>query len=112
MRQLFQNLISNSIKYTHPAKNPQIKIYSTQNDAALVNILVEDNGIGFNIEDHKKIFQLFQRLNNSPNLEGTGIGLAICKRIVENHNGNIEVASEPDKGTTFTMSFPIKHFKI
>lgn len=97
--QLFQNLISNAIKY-HGKDPIQIHIrYKEQEDSHLFEI--QDNGIGIDPAFHDKIFVIFHRLHSRSEYSGTGIGLAICKKIVEKHSGTIWVESEPHKGSTF-----------
>lgn len=111
MHQLFQNLIGNAIKFTQPDIQPQISIecqvYETVKLGELENIVyeikVKDNGIGFDEKYIEKIFTPFQRLHGRDKYEGTGIGLAICRRIVERHQGTIEVDSIPGEGSTFTL---------
>jgi signal transduction histidine kinase len=101
--QLFFNLVSNSLKFSE--KTPLITIDATKK-AGGVELSFRDNGIGFEQQYEGKIFTIFQRLHNSNDYAGTGIGLALCKRIVENHRGRIAVASEPGEGTTFTIYLP------
>lgn len=111
MRQLFQNIISNAIKFRHPDRAPIVKIESeiVQNaNGDVVMIEISDNGIGFNQKYAEKIFTIFQRLHEKHEYEGTGIGLAVCRRIVEHHNGTITVNSIEDVGTTFIIKLPIK----
>lgn len=103
MQQLFQNLIFNSIKYRHNTKTPVIHI-STLNQGAHVQVAVTDNGIGIEKEYYDRIFQVFQRLHSRAEYEGTGMGLAICKKIVERHQGKIWVESEVGIGTTFYLT--------
>ncbi len=115
IQQLFINLISNSLKYSKQDVAPVIKINSSlisaqesnflpnNNNAKYYKITVEDNGIGFEQEYAKKIFILFNRLHNKNEYAGTGIGLAICKKIVENHKGFIVANSERNEGATFTI---------
>lgn len=119
IRQLFQNLISNAIKFTRENVAPVIEIkseilrgesiaYSNLNpDKDYCFITVKDNGIGFDEQYADKIFELFQRLHTRTEYQGTGIGLAVCKKIVEKHNGQIHVTSKPDEGTVFTLIFPL-----
>ena len=119
LQQLFTNFISNSLKYAKLDTAPVIKInYSKISSKALPedmcstsnyyhHIAIADNGIGFNEVYAKKIFQLFQRLHTKSEYEGTGIGLAICKKIVDIHNGFIAVNSEEGKGSTFNIYLPI-----
>lgn len=105
MTQLFQNLIENGIKYNQ-SEAPQVKIkYKIDNQNHLITI--EDNGIGIEEDYHKTIFEMFKRLNNKDQYEGTGIGLAICKKIVERYHGNIWVESESDSGSRFYLRFPM-----
>jgi light-regulated signal transduction histidine kinase (bacteriophytochrome) len=138
MEQLFQNLISNAIKFKHPDKVPFIKIhaqfikadelnknapgvnYNATNGSAyqwrkepLIKISVQDNGIGFDNKYSDKIFEIFQRLHTTKTHEGTGIGLAICKKLVDTHHGNIKVSSKEGDGTTFIIILPVsqKHFQ-
>ena len=104
IRQLFQNLISNSIKF-HGDKSPEIHI-TCQNSFKNWLIGVNDNGIGIDPENQEKIFKIFNRLHTREEYPGTGIGLAICKRIVERHKGKIWVESEAGKGATFYFTIP------
>jgi light-regulated signal transduction histidine kinase (bacteriophytochrome) len=103
MNQLFQNLILNSIKFS--LKSPMIYISSKSiHDHYLIS--VKDNGIGIESQYFERIFQIFQRLHLRDQYEGTGIGLSICKRIVERHGGKIWVESEPGNGSTFFFTIP------
>jgi two-component system sensor histidine kinase/response regulator len=106
IEQLFQNLISNAIKYRHDQVIPLIKITVKQplNDEYLIGI--HDNGIGIEVEDYPRIFQVFQRLENCDQYPGTGIGLAVCQKIVDNHGGKIWVESEQNQGTSFYFTLP------
>ncbi len=108
MRQLFQNLIGNALKYRQAGQKPLIKIHSRmEGDACL--IFVEDNGIGFEEEYLERIFKPFQRLHGrSSAYSGSGMGLAICRKIVERHGGSITAMSAPGKGSTFIVSLPAK----
>lgn len=116
MRQLFSNLISNSLKYRKVKVKPIITITATVASSVDTNfpkkvfnkLSVEDNGIGMNEENIKKIFTIFQRLHTPEQYSGNGIGLAICKRIMENHMGRIEVESKLNEGSTFHLYFPVK----
>jgi PAS domain S-box-containing protein len=102
-RQLFQNLLSNSLKFTREGVQPLITIrYLLATD----NEVVSDNGIGFENEFAGKIFAIFQRLHGRSEYEGSGIGLAICKKIVEHHGGIIYADGKPDEGATFTIVLP------
>lgn len=107
MRQLFQNLISNGLKFHDPKTKPVVEIsYQKENNAH--TILVKDNGIGIEEEYLDKIFAVFQRLHAKQAFDGTGIGLAVCKKIVERYNGTIKVESQLGVGTTFNISMPIE----
>lgn len=99
--QLFQNLISNAIKFN--TSKPEIRIQYSQLDGYYL-FKIKDNGIGIDPQYFDRIFQIFQRLHPADKFEGTGIGLAICRRIVERHNGKIWVESSPGKGTTFLFT--------
>ena len=117
-RQLMHNLISNALKFKHPEHDPKIVIKgeigkgsafhldSLQQRKKYCHITVTDNGIGFNSDYAEKIFEVFQRLHGKEEYEGTGIGLAIVKKIVENHQGYIEAHGEPEKGATFDIYLP------
>jgi light-regulated signal transduction histidine kinase (bacteriophytochrome) len=103
--QLFQNLISNAIKF-HGAEPPQIQVSATRQGAEW-QFAVRDNGIGIEQQYAERIFEIFQRLHTRAEYPGTGIGLAICKKIVEHHGGRIWVESQPGQGTAFYFSIPI-----
>jgi PAS domain S-box-containing protein len=106
MVQLFQNLIANALKFRGDAP-PEIHVGAREEETGWV-IWVQDNGIGIAPQYFTRIFQVFQRLHTRKRHAGTGIGLAICKKIVERHGGRIWVASEPGKGATFYFSIPAK----
>ncbi|MDD1717806.1 MAG: ATP-binding protein [Methanoregulaceae archaeon] len=106
MFQLFQNLISNAIKFRGP-ETPSIRI-KTQNLGNEWLICVSDNGIGIDPGYHAKIFEIFQRLHSREKYPGTGIGLAICRKIIEHHGGRIWVESGEGKGSTFSFTIPIR----
>jgi len=120
MRQLFQNLISNAIKFAHKERAPKVEIKSKRiskedainlgHDLPIFNsywkITVEDNGIGFENKYADTIFAVFKRLHGRSDYEGTGIGLSICKKIVEQHKGIIKAESILGKGSVFTVVLP------
>lgn len=101
--QLFTNLIGNALKFTE--KTPEIRISSEERNGTFA-ISVRDNGIGFDPAQSERIFQAFQRLHPKSKYDGTGIGLAICKKIVEIHKGTVSAQSTPGAGTTFVIEFP------
>ena len=119
MRPLFSNLVGNALKYAKKDVDPVIRIYSeispTANDPTLAapgqynycRIYVEDNGIGFDQKYAEQIFDMFTRLHISGEFEGTGIGLALCKRITDLHNGFISARSKVSNGSTFIVSLPV-----
>lgn len=118
IQQLFGNLISNSLKYSREDTLPKItilsklvvankeKILDNHSGNQFYKIVFEDNGIGFSPEYNHKIFDLFTRLHGKTEFEGTGIGLAICKKIAENHHGYLFANGTPDRGATFTIYLP------
>ena len=126
MRQLLQNLLSNALKFQPPDAKPIVKITSRiipappwnqsapgengapATDYSTCELSVQDNGIGFEEKYLEKIFAVFQRLHGRTEYEGTGVGLAVCRRIVDRHGGNITAKSEPGKGATFIVTLPIK----
>lgn len=103
MTQLFQNLIGNALKFTD--KPPVVKVDAKEENGHII-LTIEDNGIGIKKDFSNKIFVLFQQLNKKGQFEGTGIGLTICKNIVEKYNGKIWFDSEENVGTTFYISIP------
>ncbi|WP_420147008.1 ATP-binding protein [Spirosoma sp.] len=106
IHQVFSNLLSNSVKYTRRASEAVIQVNGQQTEDDVVYSVV-DNGIGFDMKQAGKMFDLFKRLENAREFEGTGVGLAIVKRIINRHQGKIWFHSEPNRGTTFTVSFPL-----
>jgi two-component system, LuxR family, sensor kinase FixL len=108
MRQLFQNLLSNALKYSKPKQPPEINITCRALGPNFIELVISDNGIGFENEFAEKIFEVFQRLQYNDEYEGTGIGLALCKKIVEAHNGSIRAESEPGNGSRFSIILPTR----
>ncbi len=119
MKQVFQNLISNSIKFSKPEVAPVITITSEyksetpdamelENQPATCSITISDNGIGFSDQYRDKIFSLFERLNTKDKYEGSGIGLAITKKIIDKHNGIISATSEEGQGSHFIITLPLR----
>lgn len=107
MRQLLQNLIGNAVKFHRPGARPVVRVSGKATDGGLCEIVVADNGIGLDMKYAERIFQPFQRLNSAFDYEGSGIGLAICRKIAERHGGSIRVLSKPDHGAEFTVVLPI-----
>jgi two-component system, chemotaxis family, sensor kinase Cph1 len=112
MRQLFQNIIGNSLKYIHPERRPEIAIkrivFPDQYDNQThIRFSIEDNGVGFKEEHQKRIFDIFQRLHTRQQFQGTGIGLSICKKIIERHRGTITAEGMPGIGAKFIITLPL-----
>lgn len=116
MRQLMQNLIQNALKFRQSGRPPVVRVYCRyvgrgQGQGGygeeLCQLIVEDNGIGFDEQHAERIFGVFQRLHGREEYEGTGIGLAICRRIAERHGGSIAARGIPGQGATFTVTLPI-----
>jgi len=117
--QMLQHILSNALKFQKEGNQPEIHIRSSivagkeiegevaQRDSDYCKISISDNGVGFDMENVEKIFQMFQRLHGKSEFSGTGIGLSICRRIAQNHNGFITAESEPDKGSTFHVFIPL-----
>jgi PAS domain S-box-containing protein len=106
MHQLLQNLITNSLKFHQEAIPPVIQV-SSENSGNKCRLMVKDNGIGFNMQYLDRIFKPFQRLHSRQEYEGSGMGLAICRRIVERHSGEISAISNPGEGSTFIVTLPV-----
>lgn len=105
MNRLFYNLINNSLKFSRKGVAPVVKI-NYQRFSSYIKIIVRDNGIGFDSAYAEKIFNLFQRLNDKNSYPGSGIGLSLCKKIVEIHHGEIFAVSEDNKGAAFHIQLP------
>lgn len=120
MRQLFQNLLSNALKFHKPDQRPEVmvsaKVLEVQDQQVpgaspgddVCQIMVIDNGIGFEGQFAEQIFALFQRLHSRDEYEGTGIGLAVCRKIANRHGGSIVAKSAKDQGSTFIVTLPVK----
>lgn len=120
MRQLVQNLIGNALKFHRPNERPVVRVYAEMADAAerppagapapaaQVRLVVEDNGIGFDEKYRERIFNVFQRLHGREAYEGTGIGLAICRKIVERHGGSITAHGDSGRGSVFRVTLPVE----
>jgi light-regulated signal transduction histidine kinase (bacteriophytochrome) len=111
--QLFYNLVNNSLKFS--VENPVINITSSivqHHQSDHVKIMVSDNGIGFDQQFADQIFQAFSRLNSKDRFEGTGLGLSLCKKIVERHHGTISASGEENNGSTFTIVLPLRQIGL
>jgi PAS domain S-box-containing protein len=119
MRQLFQNLIANAVKFHRPGVPPVVEILGEPAPEApgaagavppvpLYRVIVRDNGIGFEDKYRERIFDVFQRLHGRDEYEGTGVGLAICRKIVERHGGTITARGRPGEGATFVVALPVR----
>ncbi|MBK7652412.1 MAG: hypothetical protein IPJ20_19170 [Flammeovirgaceae bacterium] len=122
IKRLFQNLVSNAIKFHKADVLPVVRIHTkiltddelhihfpeAEKNVSYLQIIVEDNGIGFSDQYKEKIFNIFQRLHGRLDYEGTGIGLAICRKIVSNHRGYILATSEEQFGSKFIVILPVK----
>jgi PAS domain S-box-containing protein len=116
MGQLFQNLLSNALKYHRPGVPPDVlvrgEVRKRTDGGEVCELTVSDNGIGFDEKYRDKIFTPFQRLHGRKEFPGTGIGLTICRKIVERHEGTISARGEPGKGTKITVILPLEHKKV
>jgi len=106
MRQLMQNLLSNALKFHRPDVPPRVRLEGDERAGDVV-ITVRDNGIGFEDRHRERIFRVFERLHGRTSYDGTGIGLALCRRIVERHRGTISAHGVPGEGSTFTVVLPL-----
>ena len=122
MRQVFQNILTNALKFSKKSEQPRIKITAecvadksfdspAMENGEYYKISIADNGIGFDELYKEKIFTIFQRLHTKEKYEGTGIGLAITKKIIDKHNGLITAKSEEGKGACFQFILPARQFK-
>ena len=115
MRQLLQNLIGNALKFSRPEETPVVevdgKVSSEGGREPRLVLTVKDNGIGFEEVYLDRIFEVFQRLHGRNEYEGTGIGLAICRKIAERHGGSITARSAPGEGATFVVTLPVRQWK-
>jgi len=119
IKPLFHNLIGNALKYAKKDVTPVVRITSevsapingrtTENEPRYCRIYVHDNGIGFDQKYAEEIFGMFKRLHHNSEFQGTGIGLALCKKIVEQHKGFISARSKVNEGSTFIISLPMEH---
>ena len=117
MRQVVQNLLSNALKYRQPGRPCRIRIFSEPAEpeghggdpgaVAQVRVCVRDNGIGFDPKYGEQVFEPFQRLHGPDEYEGSGIGLAICRKIIQRHGGKVGVDTTPGIGSTFWFSLPV-----
>ena len=115
LRQLMQNLISNGLKFQRPGVSPVVKVEGRLSrdgaNGAVCELTFQDNGIGFDEIYLDRIFNVFQRLHGRNEYEGTGMGLAICRKIVERHGGTITAKSKPNEGARFIVTLPAKQAK-
>jgi len=105
IRNVWNNLISNAIKYSSKTDAPVIEINSSVKDGYII-YSVKDNGVGFDMKYHHKLFGVFSRLHKKTDFEGTGVGLALVQRIVLKHQGNVWAEAEENAGATFYFSIP------
>ena len=107
MRQLLQNLVGNALKFHKPDETPVVKIKG-EFQPGIFRLEISDNGIGFDEKYSEQIFAIFQRLHGRGDYEGTGVGLAVCRKIAERHGGTIMAKSQPGQGAIFIISLPCK----
>lgn len=106
LRQVFYNLLTNALKFTRRTVNPIVRITGEKKDGT-TRYVVRDNGVGFDSNHQRRLFQPFQRLHSAQEFEGTGVGLAIVQRVVVKHGGTIVAESQPQEGATFTVTLPV-----
>jgi signal transduction histidine kinase len=109
MRQLLQNLIGNALKFHKKDQRPVVRVRGEEGECNTIRLVVEDDGIGFDEKYLDRIFTVFQRLHGRNEYEGTGVGLAICRKIVHRHGGEITARSVPGQGAVFTVLLPRTH---
>ncbi len=122
IQMLFQNLIGNALKFHKPGVPPKVTVRgeilveadasAEQTPREVCRLEVSDNGIGFEEKYQERIFNIFQRLHGRNEFEGTGIGLAICRKIAERHGGSIQAISTPGEGSTFRVTLPMHQILI
>ncbi|MFG1495475.1 ATP-binding protein [Saccharospirillum sp. HFRX-1] len=108
LRQLLQNLLSNALKYRHPERTPHILIQGEALPDERYRLVISDNGIGFDPRYNEQVFEVFKRLHGRSEYPGTGMGLAICRKIVDRHNGVIMANGRDQEGTTFIIDLPVR----
>ena len=108
MRLLLQNLIGNALKFHRPGVPPVVQVWGRAKSPGWIEVGVADNGVGFDEKYLGRLFHPFQRLHGRSEFEGSGMGLAICRKIVERHGGTITAESAPGRGTTFTVALPVR----
>lgn len=111
LRRLFENLIGNSLKFTAPGLAPRIRVRAGEREPGLCEIVIEDEGVGFDMQFASGLFQPFQRLHSRRDFPGSGMGLAICRKIVERHGGTIAAQSAAGRGTKVTIILPVRRAK-
>jgi light-regulated signal transduction histidine kinase (bacteriophytochrome) len=109
MAQLLQNLIGNALKFHKADEGSEVRVYSENGTDGSCRLCVSDNGIGLDTKYRDRIFMVFQRLHARGAYDGSGIGLAVCRRIVERHGGELTVESTPGEGATFIAQLPLAH---
>lgn len=107
LRQLFQNLLGNALKFRRPDVPPIVHVRASTSPDGVCTITVADNGIGFKQEHNERIFRMFERLHTRAQFQGSGMGLAICRKIVERHGGTIAATSTTSEGATFVVTLPV-----
>jgi len=108
LHQVMVNLLSNAVKYSRRSVNPHIVVGSLNGEGSSVTVFVRDNGTGFEMQYVDKLFRVFQRLHRAEDFEGAGIGLAIVRRVIEQHGGRVWAEGAPEQGATFYFSLPLR----